>query len=218
VIRKMKTLILVRHGDFQHKDPFVPDIGRPMTRKGRRDLHAVAGRFAALNIVPDLIVTSPARRTGETAEIFGKKAGLSRDQMKVNEDLFEAEKREILRIVHALDDSLDTVMLVGHDPAMTSLLHHLVNAEVYNLKFASFAVLNITGRWRDAAFGRAELVHLDVPKPEPVKIGWKERLACWKRERIQKIEIFSVFMFCLLLILAVVAAMIYFGARKAAGG
>lgn len=213
----MKTLILVRHGEFQHKDPFVPDIGRPMTRKGRRDLLAVAGRFADLGIVPDLIITSPARRTGETAEIFGKKVGLSLDQMKVNEDLFEAEKREILRIVHLLDDSLDTVMLVGHDPAMTSLLHHLVTAEVYNLKFASFAVLNIDGRWRDAAFGRAELAHLDVPKPEVVKIGWREKLACWKRERIQKIEVATIFAICLLLIMAAVAAMIYFRASKAGG-
>lgn len=214
----MKKLILVRHGDFQHKDPFVPDIGRPMTRKGRRELLAVADRFARLHIVPDLIITSPARRTGETAEIFGKKIGLTRRQMQVNENLFEAEKREILRIVHELDDSHDAVMLVGHDPAMTSLLHHLVNAEVYNLKFASFAVLSITGRWRDAAFGRAELLEIDVPKPEPVKIGWKERLGCWKRERIQKIEIFTVFIVCLLLILIAVAAMIYFGASKAAEG
>ncbi|QHI68676.1 SixA phosphatase family protein [Tichowtungia aerotolerans] len=214
----MKTLILVRHGEFMHKDPFVPDIGRPMTRKGRRDLQAVAARFAELNIVPDLIVTSPARRTGETAEIFGRKVGLSRDQMQVNEDLFEAEKREILRVVHLLDDKLDTVMLVGHDPAMSSMLHHLVNADVYKLKFASFAVLNISGRWRDASFGRAELVHLDVPRPVPVKIGWREKLACWKRERIQKLEVFSVFMVCLLLILAAVAAMIYFTAHKASGG
>ncbi|MBC8206296.1 MAG: histidine phosphatase family protein [Kiritimatiellales bacterium] len=208
----MKTLILVRHGDFIHKDPFVPNIGRPLTRQGRHDLVEVAKRFAALNIVPDLILTSPARRTGETAEIFGKKLGLNASQMKVDEELFEAEKREILRVVHQLDESLDTVMLVGHDPAMTSLLHHLVNAEIYNLKYASFAVLSIDGQWRDAAFGRSALLHLDVPVAEPMTIGWREKFAHWRRERIQKIELAVVFVICLLIIMTIFGLLMYFGA------
>ncbi|MBL7016935.1 MAG: histidine phosphatase family protein [Kiritimatiellales bacterium] len=199
----MKTLILVRHGDFIHKDPFVPNIGRPLTRQGRHDLVEVAKHFAALNIVPDLILTSPARRTGETAEIFGKKLGLNASRMKVNEELFEAEKREVIRVVHQLDDSLDTVMLVGHDPAMTSLLHHLVNAEVHHLNYASFAVLSIDGQWRDAAFGRSALLHLDVPQEEPQLIGWRDKLALWRRENNRKIELAVIFTVCLLIILIV---------------
>ncbi len=42
-----------------------------------------------------------------------------------------------------------------------------IRRKTHNFKYASFAVLNITGRWRDAAFGRAELAHLDVPVAEP---------------------------------------------------
>ena len=208
----MKTLILVRHGDFVNKDSLVSNMGLQLTRQGRRDVAEAAGRFAALNIVPDLILTSPARRTGETAEIFGEKLELTISRMKVNEELFEAEKRELIRIVHQLDESLDTVMLVGHDPAMSSLLHHLVSAEVDNLKYASFVALSIDGQWRNAAFGRSALLHLDVPVAAPIKIGWREKFIHWRRERIQKVELAVAFVICLLIIIAIFGLMMYFGA------
>ena len=207
----MKTLILVRHGDFVDKDSLVSNMGLQLTRRGRRAVAEVAGRFAALDSMPDLILISPARRTIETAEIFSKKLGLNVSQMKVNEELFEAEKREIIRIVHQLDDSANTVMLVGHDPAMSSLLHHLVSAEVDNLKYASLAVLSIDGQWRDAAFGQSELLHLDVPVAEPITISWHEKLTHWRRGRIQKVELAAAFVICLLIILIIFGLIMYFG-------
>jgi hypothetical protein len=62
---------------------------------------------------------------------------------------------------------------------------------------------------RDAAFGRAELVNLDVPKEAPPEISWRDRLEHWKRERIQKIELMVIFLICLIIILAVIGFIIY---------
>ena len=201
----MKTLILVRHGDFICSNPFVPDIGCSLSRKGKRDVGEAVGRIAGLQLHPDLILSSPARRTGKTAEIFGKKLGVPAGQIKVESKLFEAEKREIIRIVHELDDSLNTVMLVGHNPAMSELLHHLVQSDVYHMKQAACAVLEIkTDRWRDAAFGKAELMHLDVSEDKPQILGWRVRFEFWRRSRIQKIEQFVIFLIGLLIILGVI--------------
>ncbi len=205
----MKTLILVRHGEFVRGDPFVPNIGCPMTRDGKREVGEAAARFAGLGIRPDLILTSPARRAGETAEIFAKKLGTPSKKIRVEKELFEAEKREILRIVHQLDDSLSAVMLVGHNPAVTDLLHHLVSADVYNLKLSASAVLTLSvDRWRDANFGKAELANFDEPEVKLPQITWRDRLEHWRREHIQKIELFFVFLIGLLVILGIVALVI----------
>ncbi len=214
----MKTLILVRHGEFVRGDPFVPNIGCPLARDGKREVGEAAVRFAGLGIQPDLILSSPARRAGETAEIFSKKLGIPPKNIQVDKELFEAEKREILRVVHQLDDSLDTVMLVGHNPAVSELLHHLVSTDVYNLKLAACAVLELSvDRWLDANFGKAELANFDEPVIKPPEIGWRDRFDHWRREHTQKIELFFVFLIGLLVILGVVALVIQFNADPGTG-
>lgn len=202
----MKTLILVRHGEFVKGDPFVPNIGCPLTKEGRHDVAAAAERFAELGIPPDLIITSPARRTGETAEMIGKKLKISPKMIRVDRTLFEAEKREILRTVHELDNTLDTVVIVGHNPAVTDLLHHLVSTDVYNLKLCAFAVLKLSvDQWRDAVFGKAELEHFNEPPVVPPQITWRDKFQHWKRNHIQKIELFFVFLIGTLVILGIIA-------------
>lgn len=207
----MKTLILVRHGEFVRGDPFTPNIGCPLTKDGRHGIAEAAERFAGLSIKPDLILSSPARRTGETAEVFAKKTGNSPKLIRIEKELFEAEKREILRVVHGLDDSLGTVMIVGHNPALSDLLHHLVSTDVYNLKLAACAVLELSvDRWRDAVFGKAELANFDEPPVQVHQITWRDRLMHWRRQRIQKIELFFVFLVGTLVILGVAALIMQF--------
>lgn len=206
----MKKLIIVRHGDFVKGNPFVPDIGCPLSREGKRQVAEAAARFAGLGIQPDQILISPSRRTGESAKILGRKLGISSKNIRVKREIFEAEKPEIVRIVHQLDDSLNTVMLVGHDPAMSALLHHLVATDVYNLKPASYAVLEIDAdRWTETAYGKVKLAHLDVPEVKPLTYGWRDRLAYWYRENNRKIEILVIFLISLLLILGVTALSIH---------
>lgn len=207
----MKKLIIVRHGDFIKGNPFVPDIGCPLSRDGKRQVAEAAARFAGLGIKPDLILISPSRRTGESAEILGRKLGISKKSIRVKKEMFEAEKPEIVRIVHQLDDSLNTAMLVGHDPAMSALLHHLVTTDVYNLKPASYAVLEVASdRWSETVFGKVTLAHLDVPEVKPITYGWKDRLAYWYRENNRKIELLVIFLISLLLVLALTALTIHF--------
>lgn len=206
----MKKLIIVRHGDFVKGNPFVPDIGCPLSREGKHQVAAAAARFAELGVQPDQILISPSRRTGESAEIFGRKLGISKKNIRVKKEMFEAEKPEIVRIVHRLDDSLNTVMLVGHDPAMSALLHHLVTTDVYNLKAASYAVLEINAdRWMETAFGKVTLAHLDVPEVKEHIYGWRDRLAYWYRENNRKIELLVIFLISLLLVLGVTALSIH---------
>jgi len=205
----MKTLIIVRHGAFSHDDPMVPDRGHPLSLRGRREAAEAAEQFAALAITPDLVLSSPARRAVETTDIFAKKLGLSKERLRAEEEIFEAEKREILRIVHRQSEDCDTVMVVGHNPGMISLLNHLVDDDITKMTSSSFAVLETDAdRWNQISFRNSRLVHYWTPKVKGPNHGWWWRFTFWRRQKVQKIELFVVFLIGLLLILGVIALIV----------
>src|SRR5207248_280159 len=65
--RRMKRLTLMRHADARWNDPALPDLERPLNRRGAAAAEAMARRLLELELVPDLLLASPARRTGPAA-------------------------------------------------------------------------------------------------------------------------------------------------------
>lgn len=212
----MKRLILVRHGTYSHRSPMVVDLDCPLTRSGRREVSHAADRLLELQIQPDLMVNSPALRTVETAQIMSNKFGVSEENVRAVEEIYEAERAEILRIVHELDDSFETVMLVGHNPAATELLHLLVDTEIGTLPPASFVVFESTvDHWRQVSFQTTQLVHFSAPKVKGETYGWWWRFTFWRRQKVQKIELFIVFFVVLLFILGLIAVIVQFSTDPA---
>src|SRR4029077_7649303 len=72
----LKRLTLMRHADARWKDPGVSDVDRPLSRRGTTAAEAVARRLLELELVPDLLIASPARRTQQTAEIVARELPL----------------------------------------------------------------------------------------------------------------------------------------------
>ena len=70
-----------------------------------------------------------------------------------------------MEVINGFDDGLNTVMLVGHNPAITILLNELSGADIDNLPTCGVAHLKInTDRWADVKKGSTELVSFDYPK------------------------------------------------------
>lgn len=205
----MKTLIIVRHGSFDHTDPQIADVDRPLNRKGRSQVSKIAARFSSLQIKPDLLVSSPAKRAMETAEIFAGKAGVSSDAIQVEEDVFEAERSEILRVVHRLDDAAQTVILVGHHPGVTELLQHLVDSDVEKIGVSSVAVVELSAEsWQTVSFKQGQLIEYIEPKQKEQRHGLWWRFTFWRRQQVHKVELFIVFLIGLLVILGLIGLIV----------
>ena len=73
-------IYLIRHSNAV--DPGTPgyedDSLRPLTEKGRDKMNKIAAALKALDVQPDLIVSSPYVRARETAEILAKVLYLTR--------------------------------------------------------------------------------------------------------------------------------------------
>ena len=193
----MKTLILVRHAEAAHGEPMQADIDRPLSRRGYRDAQTVSKKFARAGIVPDLILSGSAPRALKTAVIFSQRLGLPPEAVQINRRIYEAERAEMLGLVRAFDDRHETVMLVGHNPGISGLLHHLADSRIHNLPNCSVAVIALpVDSWRDVAFKNGELELTVCPRGEEQHMEGEmhpplqEGFALWLSQHSRQIEVF----------------------------
>jgi phosphohistidine phosphatase len=114
------VLWLLRHGDAEDGSP---DAERPLTDKGRGQARVAGGALKALGVKVDACLASPRVRAAETARIACEQLGLEPElEPKLSGGPFDAE---------ALAAGLgDEVLLVGHDPDFSSVVHDLTGAQV----------------------------------------------------------------------------------------
>jgi len=160
-----KTLYLVRHAKSSWKDPSLDDAKRPLNKRGKQDAPEMGKRLAKAGIRPDLITSSPAVRALTTAEKIAEEFGIKKSKIDVNENIYTFNAEGLLEVIKGLDDKLNTVMLVGHNPATTVLLNELSGADIDNVPTCGVAQLEMnTDSWAQVKKGGAELVSFDYPK------------------------------------------------------
>ena len=76
-----RTLILIRHAKSSWNNPLHSDFDRPLNERGNHDAPLMGKKLKLLNIIPDLIVASSAKRTRQTAKLIAEKVGYDVDDL-----------------------------------------------------------------------------------------------------------------------------------------
>jgi phosphohistidine phosphatase len=133
----MKTLLLMRHAKSSWKNKDLPDIERPLNRRGDKEAPEMGKLLKKKNLVPDRIISSPALRARLTAEIVGKKSGY-KNEIIYAEQLYMAEVIAILDTLKEQPDDLESILLIGHNPVLESVLQ-ILTRKIESLPTASIA-------------------------------------------------------------------------------
>lgn len=162
----MKTLILVRHAKSSWNDQTRRDIDRPLNERGRQDAPVMAGNLDKRGIHPQRILCSPALRTASTAEIFANHLSIPKELIHLERQIYLAGSAHLLQLIRQQDDNIDTVMLVGHNPALTDLFNELCkDTKLDNMPTCCVAQLSLSvTQWSSLELGQAELTYIDYPK------------------------------------------------------
>lgn len=162
----MKFLTLLRHAKSSWKDLSLPDVDRPLNKRGKRNAPEMGGRFAQLYHGADIhIVSSPAKRAITTARLFAEAAGYQVDDIQVDDRIYQADTGELLEIVRELDDARDHVVMVGHNPAFTDFINSATKHFIENLPTAGLAVLQYpVDSWSEVENTQATLAELEIPR------------------------------------------------------
>jgi phosphohistidine phosphatase len=120
----MKILYLLRHAKSSWDEPALADFDRPLNGRGRRAAPHVAGYMREKGIRPGLVVSSPAVRARQTAELVAGAEGVGAP-IKFDERIYEAHPLDLWKVVRGADESVGELMLVGHNPGLEELTERL---------------------------------------------------------------------------------------------
>jgi len=124
----MKTLLILRHAKSSWKDEERPDHDRPLNKRGKRDAPRIGKLLAELQLVPQLIISSTAKRARKTASKVAKKCAYE-GVIELTGELYLAPPSQYLEVLRAIPDHIDRAMVVGHNPGAAELLIQLTGTE-----------------------------------------------------------------------------------------
>jgi len=133
----MKTLLILRHAKSSWKDDSLPDHDRPLNKRGKHDAPLVGRLIRDEGLLPDLILSSTAKRACATVELVAEESGYEGDIEYIRE-LYAAGPEAFIESLAELPDKYDLVMVVGHNPGLEQLLEELTG-EYQSLPTAALA-------------------------------------------------------------------------------
>jgi phosphohistidine phosphatase len=164
----VKRLFLLRHAKSSWDDPGLDDHERPLAPRGRRASKLIREHLRRERIAPSLVLCSPSRRTRETLERIMPVPGGA--DVSFGDELYGASSRVLIQRLREVPPDVESVMLVGHQPAIQELALDLAGdgADLARVraKFptGALATLLFAGDWSGLGPGSAELVAYVKPK------------------------------------------------------
>ncbi len=159
-----RTLVILRHA--KAADPVgTADVNRPLTKRGQRDAVVAGEWLTSAGYPPDAVLCSPARRTRETWH--GVATALVRaPEVSYVDSLYAAGGPELVQAIGAVDPQAQTVLLIGHNPALSELSALLdpAQADPEGLSTAGIAIHSWDGAWSDCGTAPAKLVAAHTPR------------------------------------------------------
>ena len=121
----MKNLVLMRHGKSSWKDKELSDFDRPLKKRGKSDTPVMGKLLWEEGFEPDLVLSSSAVRCVETVDLLYESLHLSDEMVKYKKVFYQAEVDDYLNELTGLDNAVSSVLCVGHNPSLETLLQHL---------------------------------------------------------------------------------------------
>lgn len=161
----MKTLIVTRHAKSDWGNLSQQDFDRPLSERGERDAPMMGKRLAVRGIMPDLILSSSARRAEQTALLIATAITYPANKIEMTSALYHASALKMIQLVEALDDHHQTVMIVCHNPGITHFVNLHAGIFTDNVPTCGMTAFDIEANtWKDFEMAEKKFSFYDYPK------------------------------------------------------
>jgi phosphohistidine phosphatase len=134
-------LWLLRHGEaVPHESK--PDADRELTPRGERQAVAAGDGLARLGVEFAACYTSPKTRARQTAQLACRSLNIEPQEADSLGDGFERD--DALEFLLGYDDDA-RVLVVGHEPSFSQVVHDLTGARI-DFKKGGVAAVSVEGR------------------------------------------------------------------------
>jgi phosphohistidine phosphatase len=167
-----RTLLLLRHAKSDYP-PGVADHDRPLAPRGEREAKLAGDWLRAHAPAIDAVLCSTATRTRETLARTRVDA-----PVKFVDRLYDATPGAVIEVINGagsqFGDDVETLLVIGHEPAMSAVALGLATADGSNIAAAerisakfptsAIAVLRTGEPWDHLTPSSAALVTFHVPR------------------------------------------------------
>jgi phosphohistidine phosphatase len=161
----LKKLFIIRHAKSDQSF-FGNDFERPLNERGKSDAPVIAKRLLDKKYTLDALISSPAVRAKNTAELFAETLIMPATEIIFISALYHAAPEVFYEVVSALPDELNTVAIFSHNPGITYFVNSLsTGTKVDNMPTcAIFAVSADISAWSGFNKAKKEFLFFDYPK------------------------------------------------------
>ena len=145
----MKALILIRHAKSSW-ETITDDFNRPLNERGKYDAPEMARRLLNEKIVIDSFISSPAKRAKKTARLFMDEFQVSKEEVILIPELYNAAASVFLNVISNLDKSNNTVAIFAHNPGISDFANSITTFKIDDMPTCGvFAIKINTDNWED---------------------------------------------------------------------
>lgn len=147
----MKRLFLVRHAKTELLDSGKTDFERRLKGRGHSDARLMADYLKKNGYLPDVIVSSDARRAIQTATNMASIFGIEEDQIVQTRFIYSGfEAGELLAKLQRVARGKNSMMIVGHNPDIALAAMQLSSGNFFHFPTAAVAVIKFEGdEWNE---------------------------------------------------------------------
>ncbi len=163
-----RTVVIIRHAKSSWANPLQSDFERPLNERGEKDAPMMGERLKKLNVVPELIVASTAKRAKLTAKKIAKAVGYNEDKIQWEEKLYHCIPQVFEEILYEVDDKIASVFIVAHNPGITSFANQLSSSfSIDNMPTCGIVVAKMEAKhWSDFNSVDKKVYLFEYPKKE----------------------------------------------------
>jgi phosphohistidine phosphatase len=162
---KMKTLFVLRHAKSSWDYPNLSDFDRPLNERGNETAPFMGELMHSKNLVPEVILSSPAKRAQRTAELFKEGAQIDAEIL-FKEQIYEASPHRLLYLIAEIEDDFQSAMMVGHNPGFEGIVR-VISGESHRMPTAALAVVDLDiDSWQEVRPECGTLREIFIPKQE----------------------------------------------------
>ncbi|MFV5699113.1 SixA phosphatase family protein [Flavobacterium sp. ZT3R17] len=154
----MKNLILIRHAKSSWEAP-LHDKDRPLTNQGMKDAHLVSSHISDFIPKTYMIWSSSAERASETAVIFAQNILYPIECIDYKDELYTFDENKLEKVIKSCDNGIESVILFGHNEAITNFVNKFGDAFINNVPTAGFVSLQFdTDNWDRIKKGKTKKI------------------------------------------------------------
>ena len=166
-----RELWLLRHGKSD-RNVVMDDFDRPLKKRGKRAAQRIGEGLQQQRLIPDWVVSSPAKRAIATAQIVHKAIDVQGLAIQQDKRLYQEGFERLKTVLAECPIEARRGLLVGHNPELEDLLIHLAGAANLPdtdklLPTAALARLIMPDDWSHLEAGCAKLLSITCAKSLP---------------------------------------------------